>query len=286
MNNKIKNSVGRVGKNNVDDVVIVQHLLLQQGLNIGRPDGNCGIRTIAGITTFQAGFIQHPDGLVEPDGKTMRRLNMVGFKPHKTSSIAPMVMSRNAIGKTVPSEVPDPITRLVPRSSLGPLNIGLAACGNAFMAEKLGKPRETYTDDCQPITNQHLKKYVVTASVGPFSVTGLKPAVESLKEVMSEILIKQPEVYNSLGTVGMLCCRYQRDSVTAISNHSWGCAVDLTLKGILDKRGNGLIQNGLCAIAPIFNKFEWYWGAGFHNEDAMHFEVSKGLLEKWSFDLI
>jgi hypothetical protein len=120
-----------------------------------------------------------------------------------------------------------------------------------------------------------------TASVGPFAVTGLKPAVESLQKIMNEIFIKQPNVYSALGTAGMLCCRFTRGSTTSVSNHSRGCAVDLKLNGVLDKRGNGLVQYGLCLIAPIFNNNEWYWGAGFKTEDAMHFEVSKSLLEKW-----
>jgi len=37
----------------------------------------------------------------------------------------------------------------------------------------------------------------------------------------------------------MLCCRYIRNSKTNISNHSWGTAVDLKLKGVLDVRGAG-----------------------------------------------
>lgn len=98
---------------------------------------------------------------------------------------------------------------------------------------------------------------------------------------MKEIAAREPNIYNALGTVGMLCCRYQRGSVTSISNHSWGSAVDLTLRGILDKRGNGLVQYGLAVIAPIFNRYGWYWGAGFSTEDAMHFEASRGLLERW-----
>lgn len=59
---KISDSVGKFGRNNPDDVIKIQQLLLQQGLTIGRADGRCGPRTIAGITTFQAGFLRHPDG--------------------------------------------------------------------------------------------------------------------------------------------------------------------------------------------------------------------------------
>jgi hypothetical protein len=149
------------------------------------------------------------------------------------------------------------------------------------MIKKFGKPRESMSADCQPITNAALKEQVVTASVGPFKVTGLKLAVDSLRGVMQEISTKHPEVYTALGSAGMLCCRYVRGSTSSISNHSWGTAIDLTLHGLLDKRGDGMVQYGLSVIAPIFNRHGWYWGAAFNTEDAMHFEVSRGELEKW-----
>jgi hypothetical protein len=282
---EIQNSVGKQGRNNVDDVVIVQHLLLQQGLAIGRADGQCGLRTLAGITTFQSGFLLHPDGLIDPGGKTLQRLNMIGFKPVKSNNVAPAVTSPYVIKQVVPSEITGSITRLVRRSSLGPLNIGLTAVSNSYMIEKLGKPRESFSADCQPVTNAKLKKYIQTASVGPFKVTGLTPAVESLRIIMNEISTKHPDIYTALGSAGMLCCRYVRGSTTSISNHSWGNAIDLTLKGVLDKRGDGMVQYGLTVIAPIFNSHNWFWGASFPTEDAMHFEVSRPLLESWLPDL-
>jgi D-alanyl-D-alanine carboxypeptidase len=69
---------------------------------------------------------------------------------------------------------------------------------------------------------------------------------------------------------------------TAISNHSWGTAIDLTLEGILDTYGDGRVQVGLTLIAPIFNRRGWYWGAAFRKEDGMHFEASKALIEPWA----
>jgi hypothetical protein len=96
---------------------------------------------------------------------------------------------------------------------------------------------------------------------------------------------EQPDVYAVLGTAGMLCCRYQRGSTSAISNHSWGTAIDLTIAKVLDARGDNKVQYGLTLIAPIFNRHGWYWGAMFPTEDAMHFEASKGLVEKWGASL-
>jgi len=84
----------------------------------------------------------------------------------------------------------------------------------------------------------------------------------------------------------MLCCRYQRNSTTSISNHSWGTAVDLKIDGHLDERGDDTVQYGLTLIAPIFNRFGWYWGAMFPTEDAMHFEASLSLAQTIQSQLV
>lgn len=161
------------------------------------------------------------------------------------------------------------------------INKGLATPSPDFLTSLLGKPRESMTQDCRPVTNKSLSALILTASVGPFSVCGLSPAVDSLKQIMGEIRQKFPAVYSKLGTAGMLCCRLIRGSSTKISSHSWGTAIDLTLDGKLDTRGNNKTHYGLTLIAPIFNSYGWVWGAEFRTEDAMHFEVSKSTLQQW-----
>jgi D-alanyl-D-alanine carboxypeptidase/Putative peptidoglycan binding domain len=153
-------------------------------------------------------------------------------------------------------------------------NIGINAARQITMLSLLGNPRGTYDQDCRPITHPTLKNLVVTKSVGNFRVTGLSPAVDSLFEVVADIKNEKPEVFEGLGTAGMLCARHVRGSTTSISNHSWGMAIDLNLNGDLDRRGDGKTQRGLAEIAPIFNRHKWYWGAGFPTEDSMHFEIS------------
>jgi peptidoglycan hydrolase-like protein with peptidoglycan-binding domain len=278
-------TVGKLGRNQTDDVLIVQHLLQQQGLGIGRADGSCGPRTIAGINTFQAGFLRNPDGLIAPDGITFQRLSLIAFKPGTTAAVAPQPATQHQIELAAPAELNQSVTSVIRRDKLGPLNSGLKALSNKFMLEKLGQPRESFSTDCQPVTNATLKKNIKTDSVGPFRVTGLAPAVDSLRSVMADIKAAQPDTYNVLGSAGMLCCRYVRGSTSSISNHSWGTAIDLTLKGVLDKRGDGMVQYGLALIAPIFNKHGWYWGASFPTEDAMHFEIGRDLLESFLPDL-
>ena len=135
------------------------------------------------------------------------------------------------------------------------------------------------------MTNARLRRHVLTGPAGTFNVTGLRPAVESLRRALAQVHIEQPAVYAILGTAGMLCCRLVRGSSTAISNHSWGTAIDFTLNGILDRRGDNQVQLRLTLIASIMNEHGWYWGAAFRTEAAMHFEASRTLISQWTSQL-
>jgi len=161
------------------------------------------------------------------------------------------------------------------------INRGLGSAKQATMLQLLGSPRHTYGNECQPVTHPSLKQLLVTRSVGPFRVTGFDKAVASLSEIMTDIKADRRDVHDVLGSAGMLCARFVRGSQVSISNHSWGTAVDLTLDGNLDRRGDGLCQQGLADIAPIFNRHGWFWGASFRTEDAMHFEVADATIRSW-----
>lgn len=265
---KLSASVGHHGVNRPGDVNEVQRLLKARGFNPGVVDGRCGPRTVAAIVSFQHTLMSRPDGLVQPGGRTWAAL------------VSP------AAGPTPPTHANTPkLTQPVPRPAKSSLNPGLSPVDNAYMQAKFGAPRSSYAKDCQPVTNERLRKRMVTGSVGPFNATGLAEALGSLSGVMAEIKHVQPAVYQALGSAGMLCCRYVRGSSTSISNHSWGTAIDLTVNGVLDRRGDNSVQYGLTLIAPIFNRFGWYWGAAFKTEDGMHFECSRSLVNGWASQL-
>ena len=179
--------------------------------------------------------------------------------------------------------MPSTLTKLV--SIPTGINVGVSSAKQATMLGLLGNPRGDYDQICRPVTNPALQANMVIASAGPFRVQGLRPAVASLTEILSEIKVTQPDVHAELGSAGMLCARLVRGTTTnAISNHSWGTAIDLTLDGVLDTRGDNRVQEGLTRIAPIFNRHGWFWGAGFRTEDAMHFEAGDHLIRKWQAD--
>jgi hypothetical protein len=278
MPSQISASVGASGRNRRPDVETVQRLLLQRGINPGPVDGICGPGTVRAILDFQSGFLSRPDGRVDVNRTTWQRLNsgvQPGTAPQRTPS---PVMAR----PSPPSDPTQSLTMRVPRPSRDTINSGLVAVSPALMVQQLGEPRESYSGNCQPMTNATLRRHVVTESVGPFRVTGLGPAVASLRTALAQVQRDQPTVYAALGTAGMLCCRYVRGSTTAISNHSWGTAIDFTLNGVLDRRGDNQVQVGLTLIASIMNQHGWYWGAAFRTEDAMHFEASRSLISQWA----
>lgn len=267
-------SVGQGGVNRRDDVLLVQQLLVARGhTQLGEPSGRCDAATIAALRDYQAGFLSRPDGRVDPGGTTWR---------HLSASFA-LPTPRPAVAAGPAAE----LLRSAPRPDPAALNRGVAPVGNAFMLSALGSPLVDggYSSLCQMPTLPRLRRNLVTDTVGPFRITGLVPAVLSLKAVMADLQAEQPAVHAALGTAGMLCCRLVRGSQRAISNHAWGTAIDLTLAGVLDTHGDGRVLHGLTLAAPVFNRHGWFWGAAFGTEDAMHFEAGRALVASWAATL-
>ncbi|UYY57222.1 M15 family metallopeptidase [Sphingomonas sp. S2-65] len=298
----IQGSVGLDGGNARSDTIAVQTLLTRAGMQLGLIDGRCGPKTISAIIHYQRGFLRTPDGLVEPDATTWRHLTggggasasaaptpirrvtpvrtptRVGLAQAAAAAVAaPRVPAQAAAPTPAPNSSSSFLTKL-PRPPRTSLNKGLHSPGNTLLLGKYGAPRQNYSQNDQPITNEKLKRMMTTEHVGPFKVTGMAPAVASLRQVFADVQAQMPTLYNALGTAGMKCVRYQRNSTTKISNHSWGTAIDLTLNGKLDGRGDNKVYHGLVLLAPFFNARGWYWGAGFSTEDAMHFECSTSLI--------
>jgi hypothetical protein len=162
------------------------------------------------------------------------------------------------------------------------INGPLDGARNMTMLGLIGSPRGTYDAECRPPTNPRIAAMMEQADFGPFSAIGLRPAIRALTTIMGDIRTEQPAIYDVLGTTGMLCCRLVRGSSTAISNHSWGTAIDLTVDGMLAHGGHTRMQNVLLTLQPIFNRRGFFWGAAFQTEEPMHFEASDQLIHAWS----
>jgi hypothetical protein len=174
----------------------------------------------------------------------------------------------------------DKYTCLMPNPHPDSINSGLTNLRQTTMLNFFGNPSATKSVNCGPVTNPKLKSKLVTKSVGPFRVTGHKTAVASLAEVLAEVKNANEELYSILGSAGMLCARKVRGG-ESWSNHSWGFAIDITIGGKLDVRGDNQVQAGLLALYPHFHRHGWWWGSEFPTEDGMHFEVADETVWKW-----
>lgn len=163
-------------------------------------------------------------------------------------------------------------------------NKGVTQPRNKTMLALLGRPREDLGSDCRTITNPRLKDLVETRQIGPVKATMLKPALDSLERILARLKEDEPDIAAKLGTAGSLCVRLIRGSASAVSNHSFGTAIDITLQGELDPFADGTMQIGLVILAEHFNAEGWYWGGGYNREDGMHFEVGEETLRKWVED--
>lgn len=168
------------------------------------------------------------------------------------------------------------------------MNGGLSYPSAAFMIDLFhGPPRQRLTDDCAAPTNKHILRHLVYGyDVGPFNVSGLKPACESLKRIFTEVQKDKPDLYAQITTAGMLCCRAIRGTKNTPSNHSFGAAIDFKINKRLDDRGDGRCQRGLLEMYPYLHNSGFFWGAEYRGpyEDAMHFECSRELLLQWRKD--
>ncbi|MCV2890330.1 M15 family metallopeptidase [Ruegeria aquimaris] len=160
-------------------------------------------------------------------------------------------------------------------------NAGITQPKNRVMLDILGHPRDSYSTECQPVSNPRLKSLLETRQIGPIRVTMVRPALDSLERIMAQLQTSEPDIYAAMGTAGALCARLIRGSATSVSNHSWGTAIDLKLEGQLDGFGDGGTQFGLLLLAELFNEEGWFWGATWNREDSMHFEIGEETLRDW-----
>jgi hypothetical protein len=169
----------------------------------------------------------------------------------------------------------------VPLPPRDAMNAGLSACQERTMMTRFGKPGEL-TDDCSEATGPFRARVRERFDVGPFRVSGLDYAVESLKQLFSEVKTAMPDVHAAVKNDGMLCVRHRRTNKSVYSNHSWGTAIDLYFgAGVVDQ-GVHLAHRGNLLLMPYFNRYGWYWGAGFSGDsvDSLHFEMSEETILK------
>ncbi|QOZ23819.1 hypothetical protein XH93_09455 [Bradyrhizobium sp. CCBAU 51753] len=175
------------------------------------------------------------------------------------------------------SPSPDTKVPIPPRNTF---NQGLTSADERTMIRLLGTPGAK-TSECSPVTGSFKAKILSSVDVGPFKVSGLNYAVNSLKTVFEEAEQQIPDVVAAVNSAGMLCVRSKRHNRNSFSNHSWGTAIDLYFGRGVVGQGDNHCHQGCLQLAPFFNRHGWYWGAGFSGRsvDSMHFELAKETIE-------
>lgn len=157
---------------------------------------------------------------------------------------------------------------------------------NAFMIDHMGAPQDnlpTHPNGPHSLASRLVQVLRDEQTIEGIRVTGVTPALDSLREVLAEVRLKVsnladqliPKILDNITTDGMLVPRMQGTRTVSISNHTWGTAIDLKVDGLLDHFDDGYTHLALVKMMPIFHRHGWIAGAGFVAEDAMHFEFSR-----------
>jgi len=254
-------------------VLVVAGLLLASFIDLGPAPSGPGIDSTARI---QLEALRQEVDLLEA------RVRALEARPTGGAIAAPSEpLDSGGSNRTGPNEILDAYAQTVSIAARRDINAGITVATPSFLEGFLGRPRETLSDNCEPMTNPNLKSALVVEQVGPIKVQMLRPALDSLKRVFAKIEATDPDLYARINTAGSLCVRQIRGTRGRTSTHSFGLAVDINIDGKLDVLGDGKTQLGLTIIADFFKAEGWIWGAGFSREDSMHFEVSKEQLEAW-----
>jgi hypothetical protein len=201
-------------------------------------------------------------------------------------------MPETNLSPTVAQEI-DHYVKHVSLDEFLPINTGLHPAEESTMVSTLGSPLMPLTTTDQPDRASPMVKEIgQTINVSQhIIVTGIKPAVESLKSILLKVFTIEKEnghdFESVLGTDGMLNVRLRKPTSgkpsTRISNHAWGTAIDFKIirHGSPGDTGH-TIPRFISVLLPHFNEAGWYSGIGFH--DTMHFEVSDETIRQWLRD--
>ncbi|MEW6122104.1 MAG: M15 family metallopeptidase [Pseudomonadota bacterium] len=164
----------------------------------------------------------------------------------------------------------------IPLPPLDRINVGLTPCREGTMLDLLGVPG-ALTRDCSAPQGPFTARVRHGVDVGPFKVSGLDHAVERLRQMFAEVAADNPALHDEVRSDGVLCVRARRLNPARYSNHSWGTAIDIFFGKNDIPQGVPLVQRGVLALVPYFNRYGWYWGGGFSgdNVDSMHFELAE-----------
>src|SRR5260370_3852637 len=101
------------------------------------------------------------------------------------------------------------ISDRVPIPPRNTINSGLSACTEGTMLKTFGRPGDL-TSDCSDPTGEFRHRIRWNFDVGPFKVSGLDYAVETLLQMFSDVQRENSALYEQVKNEGMICGRCRR----------------------------------------------------------------------------
>lgn len=231
-----------------------------------------------------------PIGMFHPGSTMTLFLSARDNQGHQSKTL---VFSYDVFSSYSPGALPAGVSYATPvtyanYTSPSTLNSFLTVPTPEGMTAALGSPGTPQPGSCQGLYTQNprINEQFTQTNVGGTPVVGLRPAVTSVNAILHEIQVKEPGLYNLLGTAGMACFKLKNGTGPGISNHAWGAAIDMTISphGAESNTGTQAIGSyGLLRLAQYFTHAGWFWGAGYSGsfKDSMHFEVSALQMMIW-----
>lgn len=172
------------------------------------------------------------------------------------------------------------LLELIPIPTDNSINTQTGPCPTSILIQKYGAPRKKLSQTCQGATSAFWKSRFVTLDVGPNRTTGHRLALKLMRQALTEVKERFPELYDNL-EVECLCIRAVRGTENVLSNHGLGLAFDFKICGKYDQRGDDKCFRGSLMLYSVLKEFGFYWLAEAITEDAMHFEVGYNQIMAW-----
>jgi hypothetical protein len=182
---------------------------------------------------------------------------------------------------------------LLDMPTAGSINTGASPSTLATKTRVLGKPVGRLGVNCNEANAPvEVRRRLKVRQCGRFRIRAIEPWLNVTERALAIVEKEHPGLYACLSYAGSFCARKVRGGRSA-STHTWACADDWGIDGVVDRRGDGKVYAGLFILYAAYKRAAKelgykppFWGVGFAHvgsrsvklEDAMHLETSEEML--------
>jgi hypothetical protein len=160
------------------------------------------------------------------------------------------------------------------------INTNLSSATEQIMLRKFGKPG-ALTESCSPPNGRFVRRVKSEVDVGPFKVSGLDFAVESLRQLFAEVEQQHPPPFKHVKTDGMLCVRHRRSNPARFRTTA-GERRSISFSGDRSSRKAPSSPTEPSSARAVLQPARVVLGGEFSGDsvDAMHFELAEETILK------